>query len=97
MKIDAHQHFWIFDPTQYPWINDELKKLRRDFLPADLERELTKTKLDSSIAVQARQTLEEEGKSGGKNGGRWSYACAHGAIPSGDNALAVAACGSIPA
>lgn len=59
MKIDAHQHFWLFDPTQYPWINDELKKLRRDFLPADLERELTKTKLDSSIAVQARQTLEE--------------------------------------
>ena len=59
MKIDAHQHFWIFDPTQYPWINDELKKLRRDFLPADLERELAKTKLDGSIAVQARQTLEE--------------------------------------
>jgi L-fuconolactonase len=59
MKIDAHQHFWIFDPTQYPWINDELKKLRRDFLPADLERELARTKLDGSIAVQARQTLEE--------------------------------------
>ena len=59
MKIDAHQHFWIFDPTQYPWINDELKKLRRDFLPADLERELAKVKLDGSIAVQARQTLDE--------------------------------------
>ena len=59
MKIDAHQHFWIFDPTQYPWINDELEKLRRDFLPPALERELVKTKLESSIAVQARQTLEE--------------------------------------
>ena len=59
MKIDAHQHFWIFDPTQYPWINDELKKLRRDFLPADLERELSRTKLDGAITVQARQTLEE--------------------------------------
>ncbi|MEO8428027.1 MAG: amidohydrolase family protein [Verrucomicrobiota bacterium] len=59
MMIDAHQHFWVFDPTKYPWINDELRKLRRDFLPADLERELAATKLDSSIAVQARQTLEE--------------------------------------
>ena len=59
MKIDAHQHFWIFDPTQYPWINDEREKLRRDFLPPALERELVKTKLESSIAVQARQTLEE--------------------------------------
>ena len=59
MKIDAHQHFWVFDPTQYPWINDELKKLRRNFLPADLQKELAGTKLDGSIAVQARQTLEE--------------------------------------
>ena len=59
MKIDAHQHFWVFDPTQYPWINDELKKLRRDYLPGDLERELAGTNLDGSIAVQARQTLEE--------------------------------------
>ena len=59
MKIDAHQHFWIFDPTQYLWINDELKKLRRNFLPADLQKELAGTKLDGSIAVQARQTLEE--------------------------------------
>jgi len=57
--IDAHQHFWVFDPTQYPWISNELKKLRRDFLPADLEKELAGTKLDGSIAVQARQTLEE--------------------------------------
>jgi len=59
MKIDAHQHFWVFDPTQYPWINDELKKLRSDYLPGDLERELAGTNLDGSIADQARQSLEE--------------------------------------
>lgn len=33
--------------------------LRRDFLPADLERELAGVGVDGAVAVQARQTLEE--------------------------------------
>ena len=33
--------------------------LRRDFLPNDLEPELTRAGFDGSIAVQARQTLDE--------------------------------------
>jgi L-fuconolactonase len=59
MNIDAHQHFWNYDPKEYPWITDQLAKLRRDFLPADLEREWACLPVDGSIAVQARQTLEE--------------------------------------
>ena len=59
MKLDAHQHFWSYDAKQYPWISDAMKIIRRDFLPADLERELAKVKIDGAIAVQARQTLEE--------------------------------------
>ena len=57
MKIDAHQHFWNYDATQYQWIGDD--KLRRDFLPADLAKEQAKVRLDGSIAVQARETVEE--------------------------------------
>lgn len=59
MKIDAHQHFWTYDAQQYPWITEVLSRLRRDFQPADLERELAKAGLDGSIAVQARQTVAE--------------------------------------
>jgi L-fuconolactonase len=59
MKIDAHQHFWNYDPNEYPWITDQLARLRRDFLPVDLEREWACAPLDGSIAVQARQTLKE--------------------------------------
>ncbi len=33
--------------------------LRRDFLPADLERVLAGAEIDGAVAVQARQTLEE--------------------------------------
>src|SRR6185436_7799054 len=57
MKIDAHQHFWNYDANQYQWIGDD--KLRRDFLPEDLAKEQAKVTLDGSIAVQARETVEE--------------------------------------
>ncbi|MBI4657437.1 MAG: amidohydrolase family protein [Verrucomicrobia bacterium] len=59
MQIDAHQHFWIYDPNEYSWITDEKDVLRRNYLPAELAQEQNKLQFDGSIAVQARQTLEE--------------------------------------
>jgi L-fuconolactonase len=59
MKIDAHQHFWKYSPVEYGWISDEMSSIRRDFLPDDLRENLTATGFDGSVAVQARQTLEE--------------------------------------
>ena len=59
MHIDAHQHFWIYNPAEYDWIDDSMSPLRRDFLPADLKPELDRSDFQGSIAVQARQTLEE--------------------------------------
>ena len=57
--IDTHQHFWMYDPAEYGWIDDSMAALRRDFLPPDAWREMTAAKVESSVAVQARQTLEE--------------------------------------
>lgn len=59
MNIDAHQHFWIYDPAEYGWIDDSLSALRRDFLPADLKPELEHNGFQGCVAVQARQTLQE--------------------------------------
>ncbi len=59
MNIDAHQHFWIYSPGEYGWIDDSMAALRRDFLPNDLKPELDGTGFHGSVAVQARQTLEE--------------------------------------
>lgn len=59
MLIDSHQHFWIYDPPQYPWITDKTPVLKRDYLPEDLAPELNRAGLDGAIAVQARQTVEE--------------------------------------
>src|SRR3569833_2841690 len=59
MRLDAHQHFWMYSPTDYGWISDKMAALRRDFQPHDLEPLLAAEQFDGSIAVQARQTLEE--------------------------------------
>jgi L-fuconolactonase len=59
MRIDAHQHFWRYDPQEYAWIDGTMGALRRDFLPADLEPELQRAGFAGCVAVQARQTLEE--------------------------------------
>ena len=58
-RIDAHQHFWRYDPLEYEWIDGTMAALQRDFLPADLEPELHGAGFDACITVQARQSLEE--------------------------------------
>jgi L-fuconolactonase len=59
MHIDAHQHFWIYNKREYGWIDDSMRTLQRDFLPADLKPELKRSGFQGCVAVQARQTLEE--------------------------------------
>lgn len=59
MKIDAHQHFWKYDPVEYDWIDDSMSLLKKDFLPEHLTTELSNCGFDGCIAVQARQTEEE--------------------------------------
>jgi L-fuconolactonase len=59
MRIDSHQHFWEYDAAEYPWITERLERIRRSFLPPNLEPELKATGMNGCIAVQARQTLEE--------------------------------------
>jgi L-fuconolactonase len=58
-RIDAHQHFWHYEAADYPWIDEPLAALRRDFLPADLQPLLGPSGVDATVAVQACATLEE--------------------------------------
>lgn len=44
---------------EYDWIDDEMRSIRRDFLPADLLAEIAQGGIDGVISVQARQTLGE--------------------------------------
>jgi predicted TIM-barrel fold metal-dependent hydrolase len=59
MRIDAHQHFWVYDQREYAWIDDSMASLRRDLLPHDLKPELERNGFQGSVVVHARQMLEE--------------------------------------
>jgi len=59
MIIDAHQHFWKYNPQRDSWINDEMTVLKKDFLPADLQKIYSANQIAGCIAVQADQSMEE--------------------------------------
>lgn len=58
-RVDAHQHFWKFDPVRDTWINDSMKRIQRDFYPQDLKPLLDANDLDACVAVQADQSVAE--------------------------------------
>jgi len=59
MQVDSHQHFWKYDVNRNSWITDEMKALKRDFLPADLLPELRANGMSGCVAVQADQSEQE--------------------------------------
>jgi L-fuconolactonase len=58
-RIDSHQHLWRYNAAEYGWIDDRMLSLRRDFLLPDLEAVTSGARIRGTVAVQARQALEE--------------------------------------
>jgi L-fuconolactonase len=59
MRLDAHQHFWHYNPPEHTWMTDQMAALKQSFLPEDLQPLLETIHFDGCVAVQARQNLEE--------------------------------------
>ena len=59
MRLDAHQHFWHYDPQRDAWITPDMAALRRDFGPADLQPLLARHGFAGCVAVQAAQSEAE--------------------------------------
>lgn len=59
MVIDSHQHFWIYETEKHAWIDDDMKVIRKNFLPEDLKIVYQENNIDGCVAVQADQTLAE--------------------------------------
>jgi L-fuconolactonase len=59
MRIDAHQHYWLYNERDYGWMDDSCEPIKRDFMPDHLKPLLASLGFAGSIVVQARQTLEE--------------------------------------
>jgi L-fuconolactonase len=58
-KIDAHQHFWNYDPVRDSWITDEMSVIRQDFLPEHLQPILKENGFDGCVLVQVDQSEKE--------------------------------------
>ncbi|MEJ7739750.1 MAG: amidohydrolase family protein [Chitinophagaceae bacterium] len=58
LRIDAHQHFWEFNPGRDTWITGDMKVIQQDFMPTDLEALLVTNGLDGCVAVQSDQSEE---------------------------------------
>ncbi len=59
MRIDAHHHFWRYDPNVHTWMSGPYMVLARDYLPDELEPLLKRVELDGSIVIQAAQNIDE--------------------------------------
>jgi L-fuconolactonase len=57
--VDAHHHFWDPATADYPWLTDDLAPIRRAFGPADLEPLLRESRIDVTVLVQTRSSLDE--------------------------------------
>jgi len=58
-RVDSHQHFWRYSEAEFGWIDNAMAGIRRDFLPSDLKPLLDQSEVSATVAVQARQSLEE--------------------------------------
>jgi L-fuconolactonase len=59
VRIDAHQHFWRYSAEDYPWLDDSMASLRRNFAPDDLQPELERASISGTVLVEARSAVQE--------------------------------------
>ena len=59
MRVDAHVHFYEYDPLEHVWVTEELNALRGNYLPADLLPLMSAAGFDGCVAVEARQSVKE--------------------------------------
>lgn len=57
--IDAHQHLWRYNGSEYGWMGEGTDVLRRDHLPQDLRPLLDAAGVQGTVAVQARRSDAE--------------------------------------
>ena len=59
LRIDAHQHFWIYDHIEHNWMTEEMYLIKKNFLPVDLKPLLELNNIDGTVLVQVTQSEEE--------------------------------------
>lgn len=58
-RIDSHHHLWAINDTDYVWMTETHEVIRRDFLGPEMKLAFVEGGVSGSVAVQARQMIEE--------------------------------------
>ncbi len=59
MRIDSHQHFWVYDSEEYGWTGGPDSPISKSFGPEQLAPLLAANGFAGAVAVQARTSLAE--------------------------------------
>ncbi|MGO1520534.1 MAG: amidohydrolase family protein, partial [Sphingobacterium sp.] len=59
MRIDSHQHFWLYEPIKDAWIGAGMEAIQKNFLPNDISGWMKQFDMDGVVAVQADQSTHE--------------------------------------
>ncbi len=59
LKIDAHQHFWLYNPIRDQWINNDMSILQNDFMPEHLQPILEHYGFQGTVVIQSDESPEE--------------------------------------
>ena len=59
IRIDSHQHFWLYNSEDYGWMAGDRSPLQVDYMPPDMQPLLAAAGIDGTVAVQARQVVRE--------------------------------------
>ena len=59
MIIDSHLHFWKYNPDIHKWITEDMKVIKKDFLPHHISPVIKKNKVSTCIAIQAEKSETE--------------------------------------
>src|SRR5690554_5687337 len=59
LKIDAHNHYWRYNPKDYSWIDESMTILKKDFSPIELKPAQEKYNINGLVAIQARQDHDD--------------------------------------
>ncbi|MFM1912954.1 MAG: hypothetical protein RIR51_792 [Bacteroidota bacterium] len=57
--LDAHQHFWNYNPERDTWITPDMAIIRNDFYPLEAEILFKDCGINGCVAVQADSSEEE--------------------------------------
>jgi L-fuconolactonase len=58
-RIDSHHHLWTYQASEFAWLSGAMSPLVRNFTTDDLEAAVRSAGINGTVAVQARQSLEE--------------------------------------